>query len=129
MKRVGQIIGMVGGALAIIWAMRDRFVSIASPREPEPPTFRVVSKTPAPSSNTPTSSAAQTEGRSIAVDDPDDLTQITGVGPVFQRRLMEAGLATFSSIAEADTARVANAAGVPETRAADWITQAGRLRS
>ena len=40
MKRVAKIIGLVGGVAAVVWAMRDRFISVATSREPEPPTIR-----------------------------------------------------------------------------------------
>ena len=46
MKRVGRIIGLIGGAAAVLWAMRDRLISIAAPAEPEPPRFRVVKPPP-----------------------------------------------------------------------------------
>lgn len=117
-KRVGRIIGVIGGVAAIVWAMRDRFVSIAAPREPEPPTFRVISTPPPPLSTKPREPAAE----------PDDLTVIIGVGPVFQRRLMEAGMATFASLADAEAERVAHVAGVTKSRAAAWITQAQMRR-
>lgn len=88
--------------------MRERFVSIAAPREPEPPTFRVVT----PPSEPP------------RPPEPDDLTEVNGIGPVFARRLMEGGISTFTQLAQADVARVTELTGVPESRATDWIEQA-----
>lgn len=90
--------------------MRDRFVSIAAPREPEPPTFRVVT----PPSEPPTDRGPQA----------DDLTEVNGIGPVFARRLMEAGISTFADLAGAAPDRVAEIVGVPEPRAVEWIEQA-----
>lgn len=55
---------------------------------------------------------------------PDDLAEVWGIGPVFRDRLAEAGIATFAALAAADPAGVAAATGVPERRAAGWITQA-----
>jgi polyhydroxyalkanoate synthase len=102
------VVGILGGVGAVIWAMRERFISIAAPREPEPPTFRVVtapSKPPRPS-------------------DPDDLTEVNGIGPVFNRKLMEGGISTFAELAEASLDRVVELTGVPEPRAEAWIEQA-----
>lgn len=56
---------------------------------------------------------------------PDDLTQIKGIGPVYAARLAEAGLTTFAAIAAATPERLrevtqAMAAANPE----EWIEQA-----
>jgi predicted flap endonuclease-1-like 5' DNA nuclease len=112
MKKFMRILGILGGIAAVAWAMRDRFVSIAAPREPEPPSFRVVTE-PTPPPTPPT--------------EPDDLTIVNGIGPVFARRLMEAGIATISQLAAADPARVAEVAGVPEARVETWLEQAAAL--
>jgi polyhydroxyalkanoate synthase len=108
MKRLARIVGVVGGLAAVVWAMRDRFVSIAAPREPEPPTFRVV---------TPPS-------KPLRPEEPDDLTLVNGIGPVFARRLMEGGISTFAALGRASVSTVADITGVPESRVEDWITQA-----
>jgi len=97
MKRVAKIIGFVGGAIALVWAMRDRFVSVATSREPEPPAFR------AEPSLSPT------------------VDTIDGIGPVFAQRLTEAGLGTVETLAEASPDRVAEAASVSAARARTWI--------
>jgi large subunit ribosomal protein L21 len=112
MKKLARILGLMGGVAAVAWAMRDRFVSIAAPREPEPPTFRVV---------TPPSTPPKPRS-----PEPDDLTEVNGIGPVFARRLMEAGISTFSNLAQAEPGRVAEIAQVPEARVTDWIEQAGQ---
>lgn len=111
MKRLARVVGILGGIGAVIWAMRERFISIAAPREPQPPTFRVVtepSEPPRPS-------------------EPDDLTEVTGIGPVFNRKLMEGGISTFSALAGASVERVTELTGVAESRARDWIEQAHAL--
>ena len=77
------------------------------PREPERPTFRVAPP-----------SAAQ------AASEQDDLTVIAGIGPVYQSRLYAAGFGTLTAVAEASPAELANAAQVPEGRAADWVSKA-----
>ena len=82
---------------AVVWAMRDRFISVATSREPQPPTFRAG------------------PGGGIPVD------RIDGIGPVFAQRLTDAGLGDVTSLAAASPDRVAEAAGVSAARARNWI--------
>ena len=102
MKRLAKIVGIVAGAAALVWAMRDRFISVATSREPEPPTFR----TAAPSSP------------------PADIDVIDGIGPVFAVRLKTAGIDNAAKLAAASPDRVAEAASVSAARARSWIEQA-----
>ena len=97
-KRLAKVIGFVGGVAAVVWAMRDRFVSVATSREPQPPTFRT---------------GPSTGG--MTVDTVD------GIGPVFAKRLTEAGLEDVASLAKASPDAVAEAAGVSAARARNWI--------
>lgn len=62
-----------------------------------------------------------------ASDEPNDLTRVRGIGPVYRARLNEAGITTFAELADAGPAAVIEAAGVTSERAADWIAQAGTL--
>ena len=101
MKRLAKILGVLGGLVAIVWAMRDRFISVAISREPEPPAFR----SPPPDTDP-------------AVD------TIDGIGPVFAKRLTAAGIPTVARLAEASPDTVAEAAGVSAARARSWIDQA-----
>jgi len=63
----------------------------------------------------------------------DNLTRISGVGPVVAGRLAEAGIRTYRSVAEATPEELAEAlAGLPgcsadRIRSADWIGQARRF--
>ena len=106
MKRATKIVGIVGGAVAIIWAMRDRFISVAASREPEPPVFRAVP----PQSSGP------------AIDTVD------GIGPVLAGRLKSAGIDDVTKLASSSPDAVAEAAGVSGARARAWIEQARSLR-
>lgn len=103
MKRLAKIIGLVGGAVAVIWAVRDRFISVAISREPQPPAFRYE----------PPVAKVET---------------IDGIGPVFAQRLTGAGLGTVNSLAEANPDLVAEAAGVSAARARNWIDLAKATR-
>lgn len=113
MKKIARLIGVIGGVAAVVWAMRDRLVSITAPREPEPPRFRVVT----PPSEPP-----------MAPTD-DDLTEVVGIGPVFAERLRAAGVQSFEELANTAAARLAEITGVPESRVEAWIAQAGALAS
>lgn len=109
MKRFGRILGILGAIGAIIWAMRDRFVSLTVPREPEPPSFR-----PAPpGSETPSARPPVAEPQSSPRSDaePDDLTAVNGIGPVFAQRLSEAGITTFGQLAATDNDRLREVLG------------------
>ena len=101
MKRVAKIIGLVGGALALLWAVRDRFISVAISREPIPPSFRTVPPSP-----------------------PVDV--IDGIGPVFAERLSRAGLGEVAALAAATPDQVAEAASVSTARARNWIDLASK---
>ena len=102
MKRLAKIVGIVAGAAALVWAMRDRFISVATSREPEPPTFRT----------------GATSAASPAID------VIDGIGPVFAVRLKTAGIDNAAKLAAASPDRVAEAASVSAARARSWIEQA-----
>ena len=97
MKRIAKVIGLVGGAVALIWAMRDRFISVATSREPEPPAFK--------------------GGRSSM----DTVDSIDGIGRVFADRLTRVGLGTVDALAKASPDQVAEAASVSAARARAWI--------
>lgn len=101
MKRLAKIIGFIGGAIAVIWAVRERFISVATSREPEPPAFRAAPK-------------------SAKVD------SIDGIGPTYAQRLTKAGLATVDALATASPDMVAEAASVSTTRARNWIDLANK---
>lgn len=103
-KRVGQVVGVVAGVAAIAWAMRDRFISVTTAREPEQPAFRAV--TPAGSPG---------------------LETIDGIGPTYAKRLADAGIGDVAALGRASPDRVAESAGVSAARARDWIDQASKL--
>ena len=106
MKKLAKVLGLIGGAAAVVWAMRDRFVSVATSREPEAPSFR-----------------APAEDESVL-----GIEAVDGIGPVFASRLADAGLDTVRDLATASPDKVAEAAGVSAARARSWIEQAEALR-
>lgn len=105
MKTLAKVVGVVGAAAALVWAMRDRFISVAASREPEPPVLR----TAAP------------------VVTASGIDAIDGIGPVFASRLKLAGIDDVSKLASATPDTIAEAAGVSGARARTWIEQARSL--
>lgn len=105
MKRLAKVIGIVGGSIALIWAMRDRFISVAASREPEPPVLRAAP--PAPPS--------------------PGIDTIDGIGPVFAGRLKGAGIDSVHKLASSTPDTIAEAAGVSGAKARTWIEQARSL--
>lgn len=113
MRRIARILGLLGGLGAILWAMRDRLVSVALPREPQVPAFRV----PEPrTTDEPEDDAGQEPVTSV--------TNVTGIGPVYATRLAAAGINSITDLAEAAPEAVAEAAQVPVSKATSWVTAA-----
>lgn len=110
---------MLGGIGAILWAMRDRLVSVTLPREPEPPALRRPSQVDRP--------PAGPSGEASGTAPPPNVTDVSGIGPVYATRLEAAGVATVSDLAESQPDRVAEAAEVTVTRARGWIESARDL--
>jgi predicted flap endonuclease-1-like 5' DNA nuclease len=112
MKKILRFLGVLAGLGTVIWVMRDRFISLALPREPEPPSFRVAPHPPMD-------------------EEPldEDLTIIKGVGPVYAARLEEAGINSLADLGKADAESLASAIDVPAARVAVWIEEAMFLSS
>lgn len=117
--------------------MRDRLISVAISREPEPPAFRV-HDAPRSLENGP----SRTDGkpRAVARAEPasreawrtsdettNDVRAVKGIGPVFAGRLAEAGITNVAQLASARPERVAAAAEVALSRAAGWVEAARRM--
>ena len=103
MARLMRGLLAIAGVVAVLWLVRDRFVTIGRPKHVEPVSFRVAPHDPA------------------AAPPPADLTDIRGIGPVYAERLSDAGIESAHDLVAADPATVAAAAGVSEERAAGWI--------
>ncbi len=57
----------------------------------------------------------------------DDLTRVTGVGPVYADRLNDLGITGFTALRDVNTAKLAESLGLSESTVADWQSQAGDL--
>ncbi|MDH3729731.1 MAG: helix-hairpin-helix domain-containing protein [Acidimicrobiia bacterium] len=113
MRRFVRFVGLVTGVAAIAYLMRDKLVRI--PEEPVPPPhFRA---------DSPNGEAAAPDKATRAVL-ADDLTEITGIGPAYSKRLADAGINTFAELVAADIAATAEAVDVSADQVADWADQA-----
>ena len=122
MKQVTRIFGILSGIGAIVWLVRDRLISLTTPREPEPPQFRTVASA--------RSDHAAGDGETMDAAVGDDLKLVKGIGPVYERGLHAAGVMTFADLAAADPSSLADTLGVSESHIDDWQAQAtGLIRS
>lgn len=108
---VGVAAGVVAGVFAVLWLIKDRLGGPApapaeGPQEPSshlevapPPTRR----------------------------EPDDLSELKGIGPVYQARLTDAGIIRFEDLAAAEATVVAERIEAPVSRVQGWIDEARRL--
>lgn len=108
-KITGIVVGIGAGVAAAVWMLRDRIVKPQPAAPQPPPTFRV------------------TPPQAVVRADADDLTAIRGIGPVFKARLAAAGVSRYDELATLDPNRLADLAGVAESRAREWIDQARSL--
>ena len=123
MKRMARLLSFVAGVAALIWAMRDRFISLALPREPQPPAFRHPDDHP----HVPHREHQEPKEPQDSVTQPsDDLKLIKGIGPVLASKLANMGIASFADLAAASANAIASELNTAESRATDWIEQARR---
>ncbi len=59
--------------------------------------------------------------------DPDDLTKIKGIGPVFAKRLNKAGIFTYAQLAGQTAEKVQFITQVTRWDPAEWIAEADQL--
>jgi len=113
-NKLFRYLAVLAGLGTVIWVMRDRFISLALPREPEAPAFRVAPH--------PTLGGAPSSQQ-------DDLTIIKGIGPVYAARLEEAGITSLVGLGDADAKTLAAVINIPADRVGDWIKEAAFLSS
>ncbi len=121
MKRFVRLISFAAGIAALIWAMRDRFISLALPREPEPPAFRHPEDHPRVA-HSPHQIAH--ESQDLEPPAKDDLKEIKGIGPVFAAKLADLGITSFAGLAAGSIDEIASGIDTSESRVSDWIDQA-----
>jgi predicted flap endonuclease-1-like 5' DNA nuclease len=101
-KNLLRVAGVVVGLGAAVWALRDRMLPGPEIHDEPPPKFR-------------------TGGGS------DDLTSVKGIGPVYADRLNASGIHSFSDLAGAEAAYVADVAETSVSVAETWVRFADSL--
>ena len=101
-----RVAGVVVGLGAAAWALRDKLLPAPAIPDGPPPRFRTSESQSAPS-------------------EPDDLTAIKGIGPVYAERLVAAGIDSFAALAAAAPESAGDAAGVSADTATSWVKSAG----
>jgi polyhydroxyalkanoate synthase len=110
--RLGTIAaGIVGAVAALAWLVKDRLTGPSPAGEGTP-----MAVAPPP--------AAPPAAPAEAID--DDLSAISGIGPVYKARLSDAGIGTFADLAAADASDVAEQIEAPVSRVQAWIDTARR---
>lgn len=122
---VGSLLRLVGLVL-LIWGIARLREYLAYDEEesvPSPPPSPAVAQSPPPAPE-------HTSSLSASVETGDDLTQIQNIGPVFAKKLKEAGITTFTQLASQTPAQLEAICQVPDWRKPDyasWIYQAQQL--
>ncbi len=103
-KRLFRFSVLVAMAAAIVWLTREHLLPTPEVSHEPPPHYRSTPPPPDP--------------------EPEDLTAIKGIGPVFAARLADVGIITFHTLADADPHIIVSATGAPESAVVGWIEQA-----
>ena len=99
LKNLIRIGGAIAGLGAAIWAMSDRLLPSPEIHDEPPPLFRVP-------------------------PEPDDLTEIKGIGPVKAGQLNDAGIDTFTELAAMSADELAEVAETSTATATRWSRDA-----
>jgi len=99
LKNLIRIGGAIAGLGAAIWAMSDRLLPSPEIHDEPPPLFRVP-------------------------PEPDDLTEIKGIGPVKAGQLNDAGIDTFTELAAMPADELAEVAETSTATATRWSRDA-----
>jgi predicted flap endonuclease-1-like 5' DNA nuclease len=114
----GIAAGVAGGLVALAWLLKDRLSGPAPETvgADEAPRFRVAPPPPAPSAPAAPEKSAE----------PDDLSEIKGIGPAYRSRLEKAGVTTFAALGASDATELAEKIEAPVSRVQAWIDAARR---
>lgn len=114
MKKLLRFLIFMGTVAGILWMLRDKLMPPQQPPMSHPPSFR---------------SQPETQATATMEDtpEPDDLTRVKGIGPVYSERLGTIGITSFSQLAAADSEAIAAKLEIAESEATSWVTQAAEL--
>ncbi|AWB27526.1 helix-hairpin-helix domain-containing protein [Halococcoides cellulosivorans] len=79
------------------------------------------------SSSTPIEEAESDEADADTSSTGPDLTDIKGIGPAYEQRLIDAGVSSVDALVEADTASLADSTDLSETRVGRWQDRAAAI--
>jgi len=99
-----RLLALAALAAAIVWLTREHLLPTPHVSHEPPPHYR--STPPAPSA------------------DPDDMTAIKGIGPVYASRLADIGVVSFHALANTDAHTIVSATGASAGAVDEWIAQA-----
>ena len=111
MNRILKTIS-IGASIAIAtWALRDRLARVPGPVDAEHAHFW-------------DNHAPAHEPETNHDGDIDDFTSIHGVGPVYARRIVESGIASFSEFFKAPSESLEEITGASGDKVGHWLEQA-----
>lgn len=120
----GLVVGIATGWLAAR-LLQERRVWLTSQPERAP-----ARPSPAPMAQPQADRSAVGEVAKPSAPALDDLTRIRGIGPVYQRRLREAGIRTFRQLAQTPPEKlreIVAAANWQKVEPERWVEEAARL--
>lgn len=98
-KNLLRVAGVVAGLGAAAWVLRDRMLPPPEIHDEPPPRFRSGGGT-------------------------DDLTVISGIGPVYQERLASKGIHSFNDLSACSPDELAEVVGTSVAVAEGWVESA-----
>lgn len=104
LKKLFRLAVLFAAAATIVWLTRENL--LPRPRVADDPRPHFRSSPPEPQ------------------QDPDDLTEIKGIGATYAARLHDMGIESFRALSEVSSATVAEAVGTSQSVADGWIAQA-----
>lgn len=128
---LGLVIGLITGLL-LSWVMEPLFKrrADAESKDTQDNSTNFQPAAEAPQLAQPAQPATPGKITKVILRDRDDFERINGIGPVFARRLNEAGIFTFEQLASLPAARIQQLVAVEDWQNADvqgWIDEAGLL--
>jgi predicted flap endonuclease-1-like 5' DNA nuclease len=130
-KKPVRIILILAAWAAVTWIFREKLLPVPKPDRNPPPHFRTEKVATTPRDDQPDSppGAADPAPQPLRADSPqttghDDLTEVRGIGPVYQHRLADIGVTTFAQLAACDAASIAEQVEVRESQVREWMDQA-----
>lgn len=124
MKKSILLLAMGGLAGLVLWWKRHSIFPAPQVDTGPAPAFR---RSPAPRPAPVATEAEPPAAAAAAAQPEDDLRRIKGIGPVYDGRLHDAGIRSFSALIAADSQHIAAALDVAPEAVEDWKRQAAEL--